>query len=507
MFRTLMTLIHCNADKNGFLIKLAKICIGTSASSAFYTRQFSAIIIILSLFFLTFTTEAQPDLSTKIIIEGKEVYRDFRKANVYYFMPEKLSLATELDGKPKFFLIASRYTGTNVYGDAGEKKFRNILQFGVAMESIGLDIIKKIQNQLGGRDISLLTMPIKNIETTVMIPAAGSENKKKIGKDGAFSSTGGNENNAGYWKERMYSIHLENTEAELVTLMIQQGKLALSFSYAFVGDVIKGTKKYKQVSSPRMVFQSVAPEMNQEIKTDTVITTLALKSETFSINVDTQKWNVIRKIDINENIPPAYSVLEVRCYDFTNQIRPDLAVKLLDIEATGLNNLPVSLPSIKFLSSQPSINTIAASFPFAVKLTKPLRYRISEYKQDGEKKVFDWVKKDNWVEIIDITTTLDSLKFLTKDIEVELSPETLTEQGISSLEIVFFYTYNQKTLQNNVVFAKNSELLSKKISLITDTHTPINYKILVNGEDKVFESKTFLCTENYVLINSKQIGF
>lgn len=464
-------------------------------------------LVLIVLFFQAFISKAQPDLSTKIIIEGKEIYRDFRKANVYYLMPGKLQLATESDGKPKFFLIASRYTGTSVYGDVGEKKFRNILQFGVAMETIEMDIVKKIQNQLGGKDILLLSMPIKNIETVVMIPASGSESKKQIGKDGAFSSTSGGENNAGFWKERMYSIHLENFEAELVTLMIQQGKLALSFSYAFVGDVIKGTKKYKQVSSPRQVFQSVAPVINQEIKTDTVITTLALKSETFSINVDTQKWNVIRKIDINENIPPAYSVLEVRCYDFTNQIRPDLAVKLLDIEATGLNNLPVNLPSIKFLSSQPSVNTIAASFPFAVKLTKPLRYRISEYKHDGEKKMYDWVKKDNWVEIIDITTTLDSLKFLTKDIEVEIAPETLAEQGVSSLEIAFFYTYNQKVLQNNVVFAKNSDVLSKKISLISDVQTPITYKILVNGEDKVYESKPFQCTENYVLINSKQIGF
>lgn len=467
----------------------------------------SKFIVFVILFFQTFISKAQPDLSTKIIIEGKEIYRDFRKPNIYYLMPGKLQLVKESDGKPKFFLIASRYTGTSVYGDVGEKKFRNILQFGVAMETIEMDVVKKIQNQLGGKDISLLSMPIKNIETIVMIPASGSESKKQIGKDGAFLSTSGAENNAGFWKERMYSIHLENFEAELVTLMIQQGKLALSFSYAFVGDVIKGTKKYKQVSSPRQVFQSVAPEINQEIKTDTVITTLALKSETFSINVDTQKWNVIRKIDINENIPPAYSVLEVRCYDFTNQIRPDLAVKLLDIEATGLNNLIVSLPSIKFLSSQPSVNTIAASFPFAVKLTKPLRYRISEYKHDGERKTYDWVKKENWVEIIDITTTLDSLKFLTKDIEVEITPETLTQQGVSSLEIAFFYTYNKKLLQNNVVFAKNSDVLSKKISLVSDVQTPINYKILVNGNDKVYESKPFPCTENYVLINSKQIGF
>ncbi|WP_394993849.1 hypothetical protein [Emticicia sp.] len=467
----------------------------------------SKFIVFVILFFQTFISKAQPDLSTKIIIEGKEIYRDFRKPNVYYLMPGKLQLANESDGKPKFFLIASRYTGTSVYGDVGEKKFRNILQFGVAMETIEMDVVKKIQNQLGGKDISLLSMPIKNIETIVMIPASGSESKKQIGKDGAFLSTSGAENNAGFWKERMYSIHLENFEAELVTLMIKQGKLALSFSYAFVGDVIKGTKKYKQVSSPRQVFQSITPEINQEIKTDTVITTLALKSETFSINVDTQKWNVIRKIDINENIPPAYSVLEVRCYDFTNQIRPDLAVKLLDIEAIGLNNLIVSLPSIKFLSSEPSVNTIAASFPFAVKLTKPLRYRISEYKHDGERKTYDWVKKENWVEIIDITTTLDSLKFLTKDIEVEITPETLTQQGVSSLEIAFFYTYNKKLLQNNVVFAKNSDVLSKKISLVSDVQTPINYKILVNGNDKVYESKPFSCTENYVLINSKQIGF
>lgn len=458
-------------------------------------------------FSMNFQAFSQPDLSTKQIIEGNEIYRDFRRMNVYYFMPGKLRLATEADGKPKFMLIASRYTGTSVYGDAGEKKFRNILQFGISMEQTSIETLQKIKNQLGGNQISLFTMPIKNIETMVLLPSASGNEVQKIGKNGAFTSGNGEDNQGGYWKERMYSIHLENYEAELVTKILQEGKLLLSFSYAFIGNAIRGTKIIKKVSSPRQVFQSVPTESIQVIKADTVITTLPLRSETISIDVDASKWNFIRKIDINDNVPPAYSVLEARCYDFTNQLRPDLAVKVLDIEATGLNDVMVSLPSIKFLSSQPSVNTISASFPYAVKLTKPLRYRISEYKKNGERIKLDWITKENWIDIIDITTPIDSLKFQTKSIDVEATLDLFQDTEISNIEAVFYYKNEGKDNQSSVSFNKENDLLLKTVSFVADTNSQILVKITVNGTEKTFETETIGIKENYLLINPKLVGF
>lgn len=458
-------------------------------------------------FFLSKSLLAQPDLSSKKTVNGIVFFQDFRKENTYYLMPPKLQLIKESDGKPRLTLINSRYTGSSVYGDVGEKKFRNILQFGITMESMDLEAIKSLKNQLGGNHVNLLMMPIKNLETTVLMPAATAQKTaQKLGRNGSFTASTNDENTFGFWKERTYSIHLENQDAELVSSLMQDGKLFLSFNYAIISEVIKGTKVVKKVINPRQVFQSVQSEVVEIIKIDSVVTSLPMRADAFSINVDTQKWNLIRKIDINENVPPAYSVLEARCYDFTNQLRPDLAVKILEIEATGLNNNPVSLPSIKFLSSQPSTNTISASFPFAVKLTKPLRYKITEYKKDGEKVAFGWVSKDNWVEVIDITTPLDSIKYKTSDFEIEINPEMLQDTSLVSIEVEVSYSFMQKQQKKTLDFTINSSVFQRKISLISDKKVPINYKILLNGKEKIYETEMKELKETYLLINSTMLG-
>ena len=451
---------------------------------------------------------AQPDLSSKQTQNGIVYYKDFRQANTYYLQPPKLSLIREPDGRPRITLINSRYTGSSVYGDVGEKKFRNILQFGITMEAMDLESIKSLKNQLGGTYVNLLMMPLKNVETTVMMPAASAQKSpQKIGKNGSFTAASNDENTFGFWKERTYSVHLENQEAELVSHLMTEGKLFLTFNYSLNGEAIRGTKAVKRVINPRQVFQSVQTDMVEVIKVDTSVTTIPFRSDAFSINVDTQKWNLIRKIDINENVPPAYSALEVRCYDFTNQIRPDLAVKVLDIEATGLNNTPVSLPSIRFLSSNPSTNTIAASFPFAVKLTKPLRYRIVEYKKNGEKTAFDWISKDNWVEVIDITTPLDSIKYKNLSFEFEVSPEVMADSLLKSIEVEVQSKNSNKPQKNSLEFAKDTNVFTNKLKIISDKNEPVFYKIIINGIDKTYETELKKLEEDYVLINPKLLGF
>ena len=169
---------------------------------------------------------AQPDLSSKQTQNGIVYYKDFRQANTYYLQPPKLSLIKEPDGRPRITLINSRYTGSSVYGDVGEKKFRNILQFGITMEAMDLESIKSLKNQLGGTYVNLLMMPIKNVETTVIMPAASAQKSpQKIGKNGSFTAASNDENTFGFWKERTYSVHLENQEAELVSHLMTEGKL------------------------------------------------------------------------------------------------------------------------------------------------------------------------------------------------------------------------------------------------------------------------------------------
>jgi hypothetical protein len=446
---------------------------------------------------------SQPDLSSRLDIKGLTIFKDFRKSNTYYILPPKLDLIIEKDGKPRLTLINSRYTGTTVYGDAGEKRFRNLLQFGISMENIDLQAIKAIKNQLGGSGINLLMMPINNVETIVMLPAAGAQKASKLGKNGSFTSSSNDESTFGFWKNRTYSVYLQNQEAELVSHLMEEGKLFLSFNYSYKCEVIRGTKAYKKITNPRQVFQSVQKNLEEVIKVDSTCIILPVLSNTFSINVDTQKWNLIRKIDINENVPPAYSVLEARCYDFTNELRPDLAMKIIDIEATGLNNTIISLPSIKFLSTSPSTNTISASFPFAVKLTKPLRYKVSEIKKNGEKIMFDWVSKDNWIEIIDITTPIDALKYKQQTFDFEISPEILSDTTFQSLEIEVAYFFIQKSQKISIEFQQTSSINTEKLTLIFDINTPPKYRIILNGKERRYESDYKILNVDFLMVNTK----
>lgn len=431
----------------------------------------------------------QPVASSKQQIGGLDVYQDFKNEKLFYYAPGKLNLAFESNGSPRFQMIQMRYTGTGVYGDRGENRFLNIVQFTVLMDRITSEQLAVVSEHLGRR-ADLRPLPIRDIEAVLVAPLSGVNGSayKKVGKNGSFQSDNknGSSGKEGFWTERTFTVKLENHEAQILWDQIENGQLALSLSYSFFSDMIPGNQgDYAMTADSTMVDLELA---DSKLFNDTTISRSIVRGDAFPIRVNVQEWpDLIRKIDVNEGIPPAYAALEVTCYDFTNSLRPDLALKSIDIEATGVGGQPVLLTAKKFTSHEPDLNALQIKFPYAVKLSTPFRYRITEYTVEGTREVSAWKTADSWVTSLDITTAEAARKFQQKTVEVETP--LLSEHGVSKVKLYLFYTFREKIFTMPLEFESTDSPQVKPLSITYDKDSKLWYKVIWTQEDGKKETK------------------
>jgi hypothetical protein len=426
-------------------------------------------------FLLSINAFAQADLSTKQTIESIDVFQDFKHKNRYYYAPTRLMLATST-GKPDFRLIASRYLGTTQTADAGTAKYLNILQFGVLMEELSSETLAKIKRKLG--NIDLQPVRIRSIETTIALPVEGIKNKI-IGQNGGFD--GNEQSSTSFWKERTYTVQLTNQEFDLINQMVEKQSLLLGFNYVFYVEGIKGTSIYKKESKfGTGTFSKIKTE---QIKVDTIVNAYPIKIDAFGISIDKSKWGVTKKIDINQNILPMYATLMVKCFDFSDNLRPDLALKTItQWEITSLNDKKILIDDrVTFDAQNPSLNSQTIAFPYAVNLSKPIRYQLTTYNLKGEKESY-WKSHDNWAELIDITSPPEPQGINRKQVEIELVPETWDTIQSETVKFIITYFYTQIPKTFEVVFKKGS-LNTQKISLAYDKTLPIKLSLETENED------------------------
>lgn len=464
----------------------------------------------LSMFFILINAllSAQPVASSLQVVNGISLYRDFKKPSLFYYAPGNLSLAMEADGKPRFQLLEMRYTGTGATGDRGENRFLNVVQFTVSMEQITAEDIKTLKKQIGAsRRIDLRPLPVRSIEAILVTPVGNSvENGgyKKIGKDGSFQSEGNNGSSAkdGFWTERTFTLKLENYEAQLLWDQVANGQLALSLGYSFYADMMQGSSGDMNVSGTNRVAVGDFETSNQDnLVADTVIATHIVKADAFPIRIDPQQWpGLMKKIDINEGVPPAYAALEVRCYDFSDDLRPDLSIKAIDIEATGVSGRPVVLTK-KFLSSEPDLNTLQIRFPYAVKLSEPFRYRITEYTREGSKDVSAWITQDSWVGSLDISTPLDEQKFEKKSLEVEVAD--LDTLAVGKVRFVLSYVFRGIRKELYMDYNMEDGLPLQVANFRIDKNSVISYHTVwyyENGEVVQTDTRAFNMPDDYIYL-------
>jgi hypothetical protein len=356
---------------------------------------------------------AQPVISRKEIINGIGIYPDSKKKSVYYYAPGDIVLATDNFGVPLYKFFQMRYTGSQATGDQGKLNYRSILEFTVQLKHFDNNVIEDILKVLQIRipKPELYPVPIKRMEAGLVyaLDQAGEQKGKAITVSGGKFEQISEEGNADeLWTERMFTLSLDNISSQLLWSTLEKGQTVMSLCYSFYTNGVVDSLPEVVLSSTSDVPDDLKDELNEyveEAKNDTIRKTVLIKASATVLTVDIAKaTDRIKKIDINENrIPPDYAVLDIRCYDFNNGLRPDLYAKRLEAIATGMDGKEVK-QTVTFYSSSPDIYYSGLRFKYAVKMDRPLKYRIVEIKNDTAPLYGKWIEQKSWNKLIDITT-------------------------------------------------------------------------------------------------------
>jgi hypothetical protein len=371
-------------------------------------------ISILFVFCLnTAVLMAQPALSHKEIINGIDVYPDIKKTTVYYYAPGDLVLAVDNFGVPLYKFFQMRYMGSLATGDQGKESFRSILEFTVQMKHMETATIDGILKTLKLKTpkAELHPIPIKRMEAGLVyaLDKAGEEKGKATTVSGGkFEQSDADGSADELWTQRMFTLSLDNISSQLLWSTLEKGQSVMSLCYSFYTAGSIDSLPEISLTSTGTIPMELKDELNQMVedaKKDTTKKSVLVKASATSLTVDIkQAADRIKKIDINESrIPPDYAVLDIRCYDFNNALRPDLYAKRLEVIAVGMDGKEVK-QNVTFYSSAPDIYYSGLRFKYAVKMDRPFKYRIVEIKNDTAPLYGKWMEQKSWSKLMDITT-------------------------------------------------------------------------------------------------------
>jgi hypothetical protein len=346
---------------------------------------------------------ALPVFGSEREVAGIRVYADDRSPTTFYYGPGKLAIVRDTEGRPEIRFLQTRYTGTAVGGDRGQFRTWSTLTFKVRMEGVEGPALKAAQDRLraeGKRILRFRALPVRRIETTLnYVPlkeGAEPEKPAPAGK-GSLEAGEGNAPEGEFWMERIFTLAPDDLTSQALWEAMKGGKVILSLSYAFhaAGVLAKDQKPVVtgNVPIPVAVPGGAPGEGMQVVGADTV-----------AITVDAARIpDCLKRVDLNEQVPANYAALSVYCYDFNNELRPDLEEKLIEIQATSVTGKPV-VKEVSFSRSSPDVYSATARFQFAVSLKHPYRYRIREVTREGEVRASPWRDGKPWSQMLDLTT-------------------------------------------------------------------------------------------------------
>ena len=430
-------------------------------------------------FSILMTLYGQPVLSTKRTVNGVDIYQDHQVKHQYYYSPPDIHLKSESTGAPSFILLEMRYTGTHLYGDQANKGFHNILQLSIVLEPMPGETYDQIKETLGQRTL-LKPLPIKKFHGELIIPLGDADAANEKYRKVSLSGVEGEVATPGYtfWQERTYTLQLDNHEAQLLWDQIETGKLGLSFSYSFYAEAMPGQIADLEVSG---TTEDVVEEMGdapEETLYDDNVNLYLVKANTFPIHIDVNEFpECLRKVDVNEELPPAYASFEVRCYDFTDDLRPDLFKKIVEIKAFGAAKEFITVKA-DFNRNKPDVNSLTARFPYAIRLDHPMEYRVIEINTNGEITSSQWIRRNNWSEVIDVTTPDVKNRIRKKSLDLELDIDSMISEGYNEAKCELNYRLNGSDVQQRITWKTGDEQTLRNILISYDISSPVRYRMV-----------------------------
>lgn len=322
---------------------------------------------------------ARPTLDEPRPLGGLTFYADDERRGLFFYGPGELGVVPGGDGRPDFHFVQMRYTGSAVMADRGRILQRGLLSFRVAMTSPSAAELQAARRSLsaGAAAIEFRPLPIQRLEATLVYAPVGRSEEASL-PTGHFErgEADASEAPGAFWTSRSYMLGLDPQTSELFGGALAKGQVVLSMSYAF----------YASGTGPG----PVKPKL--------------VRSGAFAIGLDAARWpDLVRRVDINERVPPGYPLLDVYCYDFRDTLRPALYEKQVEVEAEGVGGRAV-VAGARFGRDQPDLFARSIRFGVGVRLDRPYRYRVKEIADDGTSTIGAWRARESWAELLDVTT-------------------------------------------------------------------------------------------------------
>ncbi|HYT03633.1 MAG TPA: hypothetical protein VEM13_01975 [Gemmatimonadales bacterium] len=345
------------------------------------------------------------------------VFPDDRRPDLFYYPPGDLALVADHDQKPDFLFLQLRYTDPT--RAASLPTFRNLVSFRVAMAGPTPAELRAAAAALQQRGrVELRPLPITRLEAAVVYapvggtpPAAASPPPSPADSGstagalppGHFDApdSSGSSSATAFWTERAYTIRLDDRTAQLFDRAFHQGQLVLSLGYAFYASGIGPDQPLAQLTGTPELVDALRGRLGPD---STAPHDYLVRASALQITADAARWpDLVQHIDTNQRVPPGYPALEVYCYDFRDNLRDDLYAKQVELSAEGVAGGVVRRTAL-FSRAQHDLYAHNVRFPFAVRLDRPYRYRVTEILNDGLRVAEPWRVGGPWVELLDLTT-------------------------------------------------------------------------------------------------------
>lgn len=356
------------------------------------------------------TGEALPDLRSPRDIGSVRVYPDHERPSRFYFAPGPLAIARDASDRPDLHFLQMRYVGTAAYGNEGETGSFSTLTLGIQMDGPSteeLALARRFVSKIAKRaTVELRPLPVTrfDVELSYARLDGAAPNPLPAGHFEAGVNAAGQSGSRAFWKERVYTVSLDPRTSQLFWTALHEGMVVVSLSYAFYTDgIVPEGGGEVRISGDEEAAELLGQAVSDRVRGPGRGTRQILADAT-GIRVDAESWpELFQRVDFNEEVPPGYAALQVYCFDFKDALRPDLFYKKVEVEAVGVGGRSVAIET-KFLFSQPDLYARTIRFPVAVQLDRSYRYRVSTAWRDGRSDVGEWLERNSWGRILDVTT-------------------------------------------------------------------------------------------------------
>lgn len=368
------------------------------------------ILFFLFYFSTIVQSSAQPDFSVQYPLDSVMIYRDYKDSTHYYYHASNLYIAEEISGKPSFSFVQTRYTGSQRSGDQGYFRHRSFVQIKVRQTIPGNKLVAQIKANLRNRynlgAVYLSPLNYKKIEAKLICP--------RIGEAPLVSEVAQAENEPAItqtadWQEKVFTLSLDNHTSQALWEVMQTGRSLLSIEYQMIAEgktamstpdsaVFEITLSDSATKQEKMLSMTESFEASSQVFGEKVV-----RADAIPILIDIGKYpDLLKQVDINEQIPPEYPLLQVYCFDFQNHLSKSLLLKRVTLQAWGVNLERVQT-TVTFRKTTPDKIFQTAYFKHAVLIHKPIRYKIMTIDSKNEGKESGWKAWHLYDSILDVT--------------------------------------------------------------------------------------------------------